>query len=114
MDFRKPRIEPTLGEVEYVKSNLSLLSMTEPVAKKIVSRTEMRTRTRERQQMKDQEAALLRQSLTAKSAFVQHVIATETLSKFQTEAEAAEPIRASGVIRTNMARYETARLFWFP
>jgi hypothetical protein len=108
-NFRKSKVELLLGEIEYVKSNVLLLLMTSLVGKKIHSYRKQKKKSSQKQH--DEEAEVVQQqSLRAKNAIVQHMNATENLSKLQEEADKVdEAASTEGQPADSKTRAEASR-----
>ena len=85
-NFRKSRIALLVGELEYVKSDVVLLLMTQMLGQKIRSYRKGKRKSSKPQQEKEDDD-VQRQTTKANNAILQHVNATETLSKLQEEAD---------------------------
>ncbi|KPI37871.1 uncharacterized protein AB675_3144 [Cyphellophora attinorum] len=84
-NFRKPKTEWLLGQIEYIKTNVLLLVMTTIVGKRIRKR-----RAKKKSQQPRDDPDLQRQTRRAQNVIVQHINAGERLAALQKDLEQAD------------------------
>jgi hypothetical protein len=85
-NFRKSRIDLLLGDLEYVKSDVVLILVTQLLGQKIKSCKKSKKISNKTEQEKEAES-VQRQTVKAKNAILQHMNAAENLSKLQEDAD---------------------------
>ena len=92
-NFRKSRVELLVGELQFVKQDVTLLLVMQLLGQK--TRTYRKSKRHSTKKEQDQAAEDLRQqSVKAGNAVMQHVDAAENLSKLHNEAEKADSLAA--------------------
>ncbi len=85
-NFRKSRVELLVGQLEYVKSDVVLILITQLLGQKTRSYRKGKRNSSKKEQDKEAED-VRRQTTKANNAILQHVNAAKNLSKLQEEAD---------------------------